>query len=252
MSRIRSIKPEFFFDEELAKLDSDTKLFFIGLWTQADRKGCFEWRPEKLKAHIFPYTNFDAITVLERLQGRFLAKYEVAGKTYGYIYAFLKHQRPHHTEKDSDIPKPPSDILKERLNNGSDTVNKRMRSGCYEAVVNEINDITVVKEDRESPSFSETDFDKIWTRYPNKDGKKQALKHFMVSVKTKEDFEAIEKALKNYLGSDRVKKGFVKNGSTWFNNWRDWIEFTEQGAQNGKNQTAGIKPESGKYDRFEK
>ena len=68
------------------------------------------------------------------------------------------------------------------------------------------------------------DFEFIFNQYPNKDGKKQALKYFNSSVKTEADYILIQTALKNYLNSERVKNGYVKNASTWFNNWRDWIE----------------------------
>jgi len=70
-------------------------------------------------------------------------------------------------------------------------------------------------------------FEVVWRKYPNQDGKKAALKHYIASVKTDEDRRAIEKALDNYLRSDRVKHGYIKNGSTWFNNWRDWIDYVE-------------------------
>ena len=80
------------------------------------------------------------------------------------------------------------------------------------------------KEDKIRESFS---FDVIWTMYPQKSrvGKKAAVRHFEASVKTDQDFEDIQTALKNYLASDVVKKGFVQNGSTWFNQWRDWVDF---------------------------
>lgn len=70
------------------------------------------------------------------------------------------------------------------------------------------------------------DFESIWARYPNKDGKKSAFVHFEASVKTDQDWKDINKALDNYLRSERVAKGFVKNGSTWFNNWKDWVNFS--------------------------
>jgi hypothetical protein len=72
------------------------------------------------------------------------------------------------------------------------------------------------------------DFEKIWNRYPKKDGKKQAEKFFRSSVKTEEDWLNINKALDNYLKTENVVKGnlqYVKNGSTWFNNWEDWINM---------------------------
>lgn len=69
-------------------------------------------------------------------------------------------------------------------------------------------------------------FEDVWSKYPNKDGKKQALKYFRSSVKTEKDMDDIHTALNNYLLSKRVKEGYIKNGSTWFNNWRDWIDVT--------------------------
>lgn len=67
------------------------------------------------------------------------------------------------------------------------------------------------------------DFEFIWKQYPKPIGKKQALKHFTASVKSDDDFANIQRALDNYKKSDTVSRGFVQNGSTWFNNWQDWI-----------------------------
>lgn len=71
-------------------------------------------------------------------------------------------------------------------------------------------------------------FDELWLRYPNKDGKKHAKRHFESSVKTGEDYARISKALENYLQSKRVREGYVKNASTWFNGWQDWENYTEE------------------------
>ena len=72
-------------------------------------------------------------------------------------------------------------------------------------------------------------FEELWKQYPKAIGKKEALKHFTASVKTPEDLDNIKKALTNYSQSKRVKDGYVQNGSTWFNNWTDWINFKEVG-----------------------
>ena len=71
------------------------------------------------------------------------------------------------------------------------------------------------------------EFEYLWKLYPNKDGKKEALRHYKASVKTEQDRLDIKKALDNYLKSGKVNNGYVKNGSTWFNNWRDWIDYQE-------------------------
>jgi hypothetical protein len=84
----------------------------------------------------------------------------------------------------------------------------------------------------------EADFELIYSNYPSKVGKKAAIRHFNASVKTLDDLQDIEKALNNYLQSERVKKGYIQNASTWFNNWRDWIDTTDAPA-NYKCQRCG-------------
>lgn len=66
-------------------------------------------------------------------------------------------------------------------------------------------------------------FEKAWEKYPKKDGRKQAFKSFCSSVKTNESFEKLLVAIENYKTSDTFLKGFVKNGSTFFANWGDWV-----------------------------
>lgn len=70
-------------------------------------------------------------------------------------------------------------------------------------------------------------FEELWTKYPNKDGKKEAFRHFMASVITDKDMIDIRQALSNYLDCKKAKAGYVKDGKTWFNNWRDWIDFKD-------------------------
>lgn len=67
-------------------------------------------------------------------------------------------------------------------------------------------------------------FDELWKAYPRKIGMKAAERHFMTSVKTEDDLANIKKALANYTKSETVVKGFIQHGSTWFNNWQDWIQ----------------------------
>lgn len=66
-------------------------------------------------------------------------------------------------------------------------------------------------------------FEDAWLLYPRRDGKKAAKRHFDATVHTQKQADDLLRALANYVGSRRVKRGFVKLGSTWFNNWQDWI-----------------------------
>ena len=75
---------------------------------------------------------------------------------------------------------------------------------------------------------SEKHFNILWELYPRKDGRKSALKSYNVSVKTDQDKTNIQKALENYKKSiNGTDTKFIKMGSTWFNNWQDYINWTE-------------------------
>jgi uncharacterized protein YlbG (UPF0298 family) len=105
MARIRTIKPSFFKNEDLAELQFTVRLFYIGLWTQADREGKLEYRPKRLKSEIFPYDNINVDDMLDRLQSAgFINRYEVGELKVIAITNFLKHQCPNVREPKSDIP----------------------------------------------------------------------------------------------------------------------------------------------------
>jgi len=93
-------------------------------------------------------------------------------------------------------------------------------------------------------------FNEIFERYPDKSGKKAALKHFNTTVKTMDDYKNMDKALANYLKCERVRKGFVQNASTWFNNWQDWLKPTPAMMGNLA-PGAGVKGKTDKYAEIE-
>ena len=54
-------------DEDIADLSYQTRLFYQGLWTLADKAGRLEDRPKRFKAEIFPYDNLDVTEFLDVL-----------------------------------------------------------------------------------------------------------------------------------------------------------------------------------------
>jgi len=106
---IRTIKHEFFLDEDLAELPPLTRLAFVGMWTLADREGRLEDRPKRIQAELFPYErviDMEAI-VASLAAGGFLRRYTVDAKCYLAITKFAKHQRPNIREPASQLPPPP-------------------------------------------------------------------------------------------------------------------------------------------------
>lgn len=112
MSRIRTIKPEFFRHEALFEAEREfgipLRLAFSGLWCCCDRLGRFKWRPRALKLDVLPYDELDFSRVLDALESRgFLVRYEIGGEAYGWIPSFLRHQHINPRESASTIPAPP-------------------------------------------------------------------------------------------------------------------------------------------------
>ena len=109
MSRIRTIKPEFFKHDELfeaeKKCNLPLRLAFIGLLTNCDRAGRFRWKPRQLKIDVLPYDEVDFEAVLNALASSgFIAKYEVDAKFYGCFLSWDKHQWINNKESGSDLP----------------------------------------------------------------------------------------------------------------------------------------------------
>lgn len=164
MARIRYIKPDFFKDEDIANLPDKIRLFYIGLWVQADKEGRLEDRPKRLKVEILPYDNYKIEKALELLaqpksttKRPFIIRYEVSGERYIQIVHWKKHQRPHHTEKESEIP-PPSNgdlTVKEPLDNSKELL-QLTRNGEGEGKGNG------EEQALASPHLNNSSFKEIW------------------------------------------------------------------------------------------
>lgn len=214
--RARNLKPGFFKNEELAKMPYEARLLFIGLWCLADREGRLEYRPERIKAEVFPYDRVNVPKLIDVITSRGMSlHYTANSKQYIHIVNFKKHQAPHPHEAKSLLPPPNGDVT---LN--PDVRNPDVRNPYSLA----------------TPVPATPDFAKVWQAYPRRKGRKAAERHFKSTVKTAVDFQNILRALENYKRSKEVKEGFVQNGSTWFNDWESWIE----GDNNASHGSEGV------------
>jgi len=107
MARARNIKPSFFANDQLGELPALARLLFIGLWGLADRKGKVADRPRRIKAEVLPYDDCDVDVFLNLLAPEFIARYNVDGISCIQILNFVKHQKPHPKEAESDLPNMP-------------------------------------------------------------------------------------------------------------------------------------------------
>ncbi|MBU8920749.1 MAG: conserved phage C-terminal domain-containing protein [Bacteroidales bacterium] len=105
---MRTIRPGFFENEDLAELEPTTRLIFCGLWCMADREGILEDRPKKIKMALLPLDDFDpdkALDDLERI-GMVTRYRDGHGQRLLFVVNFEKHQNCHPNEAESKFEKP--------------------------------------------------------------------------------------------------------------------------------------------------
>jgi hypothetical protein len=105
----------------------------------------------------------------------------------------------------------------EDLQDGQQTASRRPADGQQVATNKN------VKNDK---NVKNTAFEHLWNRYPRKLGKDKAYKSFIKTVLSAQDWADIQQALDNYLKNLPKEEQFIKHGSTWFNGWRDWVNYT--------------------------
>ncbi len=149
-------------NEQLAELEYSDRLLFIGLWTQADREGRLEDRPRRIKGHLFPYDDLDIDQALGRLTNAgLITRYDRDGRKLICIPTWLKHQKPHIRESDSELPAPDHEAQPRQCSAPCQPVGREGKGR--------------EQEGKESIDQVLTRFDVFWANYPKKVGKDAAL-----------------------------------------------------------------------------
>ncbi len=97
MSRIRTVKPEFWTSEQVVSCSSLARLLFIGLWNFCDDHGVHPASYVRLKAEIFPADNYTIENIKswvgELIQNELVREYAVNNKSYWIVTGWSNHQR---------------------------------------------------------------------------------------------------------------------------------------------------------------
>lgn len=248
MSRIRTVKPDWWTRGEVLECSRDARLLAIGMNNFADDFGGIEGNPLTIKSLVFPADDIDVIPLLwELCRNDLLIPYSDAnshfGKTFYYITTFNDDQRIDKKGKprcllfDQSLIVPfpfDEDSLKPLGGKGGEGRGKGKGKGKG------------IKTSCANDDLFRLEFEKIWSQYPEKKGKEEAWVKFKAQVKSEKDLDDINVALGNYKEDmDRVRKTHPErawqNGSTWFNNrWRDYINYEPPPAP--KKEVGGLPP----------
>lgn len=107
MARIRTIKPEFFWDVKIGRLSPYARLTFIGLWCLADDYGTLNMHPLVIKGQLFPFDqDVDVEACLKELEEQKLILRYGPEKMYIYIPNFKKHQKINRPSEQRQAPLP--------------------------------------------------------------------------------------------------------------------------------------------------
>lgn len=193
--RIRTIKPAFWKNEELASVSSDACLLAIGLLNYADDEGYFNANPALIKADIFPIRELSA-TIPELLSELSKHKYIELftgsdNKNYGKVTKFVEHQY---------INRPTPSKIKELFlipNNSliphGDVTAGRERKG------KEGNKEELLKNNIKPEKDYLTEFKEFYTSYPKRRDRPNAEKAYLKARKEGFTREQILNGLLNYV-----------------------------------------------------
>lgn len=107
MARIRSVHPGLFSDDEFVRLSLGAQMFYIGILTECDDQGVFEWKPMTLKIRLRGGRDGDVEPLLEELvAGDFIKQFQKDNKLYGAVRNFRKYQRPKKPTCVHPLPQP--------------------------------------------------------------------------------------------------------------------------------------------------
>ncbi|MCP4932959.1 MAG: hypothetical protein GY927_01855 [bacterium] len=102
MSRIRTIKPEFFNSYDVACLTPLSRLFYAYLWTESDRAGLLDWKPNNFRMRFFPTDGYDINEIAgELIKQGLVIIHDIDGDKICEIPGFTKHQVINNRESDS-------------------------------------------------------------------------------------------------------------------------------------------------------
>jgi hypothetical protein len=221
MARIRSIHPGLFTDEAFASLSMGARVLLLGVWTEADDHGVFEWKPVTLKMRVMPVDNVSIPELLAECERADVIKRFTSGKSYGLVRNFCRYQRPKKPKYVHPIPpelytyaglKPDGSLVVLHQSRTSGESEPQRDDGGGEGEEESGNEI----------SNTRVFFDEFWSAYPRRDSDEQqdrAEEKFNALVKTGVDPKVITFGARAYCAKVRKQNTYatryVKQAWRW-------------------------------------
>lgn len=254
VARIRSIKPEFFTSETLAKVSKSARLTFIGLWTYVDDNGVGLDNDRLVAAALYALEE-DPLEALRSVSEDLaqlstvgvVTRYEVNGRRYLFITNWLEHQKVSHPGKPryprppktapdavtSDDTEPPEGHTKPSGGSPEDlaqssALSREQGAGSKEqgntrSADAEAQETSNAKRRRRAPGYVAARFAEFYAAYPRKKGPADAEKAWTKAVDDLgTDPAVIIESAQLFAMANRTKDpDFLPYPATWLNR-RQW------------------------------
>lgn len=208
--RIRTIKPEFWQNEELFNCSEFTRLLAIALLNLADDEGYFLAHPAVIRGNLFPY-----LIDLKKVEHGLLQLQQIdyirigqdpQGRNVGCVTKFSIHQK---------IDRAKRSVLKESVK--FDEASTNNRRNVDDASTEEWKGMEGKRNGMETgetpsmPNRNDQNFEAFWKAYPKKIGKTEAKEWW---DKLQPDLQTVLKA----LSWQSVQEDWVKDSGKWIPN----------------------------------
>jgi len=239
MSRIRTIKPEFWTSEQVVECSPTARLLFIGLWNFVDDGGNIVASPKAIKMKVFPGDDFSVAYVegliSELLSNRLLVSYRVGQTVYWNVTGW-KHQK---------IEKP--SFKHPKIDDGeiveySTTIRRPFDDAPPAEGSLPVPECTVpesINNSRKSANLSVEDFSRFYSVYPKHTNRKAAEAKFSAAVRSGVSPERIIDAASRFAEAHRragTEKQFIPAPNVWLHNGRYDDEDLPQAPRAGPSQ----------------
>jgi|GEM_PF-1769645 len=235
MARKRMIDPNIWQSEDFNSLSILARLVFIGMFSNADDEGRGRAKPVYLKSVIFPYDENIRVVDVEKTLSEISSKMSVTlyshnENEYYQLDNWQKWQTINRPQE-SNIPAKPIIIEQSLSNHGTINEQSMNNHGVItdefvlkeykrkEVKGKEVNNNIVRSENARS-----SDFEKFWSVYPLKVGKKKAEEKYLTLVKKGFCEKEIITGAENFLGwAKRNEVELLPHATTWLNGerWND-------------------------------
>lgn len=253
MSRIRTVKPQFFISSDMCALSIGARLLYIGLWTLCDREGCFKFNIWEITCQLMPDQGEKVVEgyLRELVMKEHVQKLEVIGR----ITTFKTHQKVNPQEKTSVLVHDANRIA-QKLSNvyAWEGKGKEGKGSIY--VQNEIlhDNMTLLAEKEQQPTAEANDtqskqvsltplekkraapiididalFTEFWSLYPRHRNRFKAFKQYqyLVAVVGADILlDGLKRAVKEWEDK-QTESAYIPLANTWLKDrrWEDDLSF---------------------------